>query len=279
MIRLIKIMVVVLLSLWAASSPFHAHAFKMDIAPGDYSALWKSFAEKDFSSIPAMTYPYERCFRDASRRHGVPLTLLLAVARGESDFNPKARSSKSCYGIMQIQWPRTARHLGITRRGDLLEPCRNINAGAGYLREMMDRYGGDIHLALAAYNYGPGRIRQDMRASAIPKGANWYSGYIYHHLRHVLTHSAPSLKPAPTGPRPKYKPSNKLSIILFHAPHRAMGFIAYFNRKAPELRMDWFRTSLGESYVVLLFNDDKDKMRSIRRMKELGYSVDPERGF
>lgn len=72
---------------------------------------------------------------------------------------------------MQIQWPQTARHLGVYRSVELLNPCLNIALGATYLRELLDRFDQDETRALAAYNYGPTRIGT---SRAIPAGARRY---------------------------------------------------------------------------------------------------------
>ena len=126
----------------------------------------------------------QAAFVPRPRRYDLPETLLLAVARGESDFEPTARSKANAHGVMQILWPTTARHLGIYRLSELYDPCTNIDAGARYLKELVARFDGNLHLALAAYNYGPERISADV--ANIPKGATWYSGYIYRHLDYVL---------------------------------------------------------------------------------------------
>jgi len=260
-------------------------AARMKIKNMDYSAAWTAYIKERATLEPAKEYPYEACFREAARANNLPLTLVLAFARGESDFNPKAKSSRSCYGIMQIQWPGTAGDLGFTALEDLYDPCKNIKAGARYIRKMLNRYNGDLHLAVAAYNYGPGRISRN--ASVIPKGANWYSGYIFHHLEQVLAGAGPSLKPKPKpGPvkpvpvrRKKYRPGTKIPVILFHNPLRARDFMAYFKEKAPDLALDWFRTGLGETYVVLVADTEEDKTRSIRRMEGLGYYLDRGKAF
>lgn len=91
-------------------------------------------------------------FLVAALEYGLPESLLLAVARGESDCEARARSRANAHGVMQILWPDTAKHLGINRLSDLYEPCTNIDAGARYLKELLARYDGNVHLALAAYN-------------------------------------------------------------------------------------------------------------------------------
>jgi soluble lytic murein transglycosylase-like protein len=119
----------------------------------------------------AAAYPYQSCFEIASRMHEVPLDVLLAVAAAESAWNPDARSHANAHGIMQIQWPGTARHLGVTRLSELYNPCLNIELGARYLRELLDRNDDDLERALAAYNYGPTRLDG---VDVLPAGASRY---------------------------------------------------------------------------------------------------------
>ena len=114
----------------------------------DLGALWASYASTGASAEPAYTFPHSTCFKAAALQYDLPETLLLAVARGESDFEPTARSRANAHGVMQILWPDTARHLGIFRLSQLYDPCTNIDAGARYLRELLGRYEGNLHLAL-----------------------------------------------------------------------------------------------------------------------------------
>jgi soluble lytic murein transglycosylase-like protein len=137
-------------------------------------AAWKAYIKNDTGIAPSYRFPHATCFKAAAIAHDIPETLLLAVARGESDFNPTARSKANAHGVMQILWPGTANDLGIHRLSELYEPCTNIDAGARYLKGLITRFDGNLHLALAAYNYGPGRIEANQ--SSIPSGANWYSG-------------------------------------------------------------------------------------------------------
>lgn len=89
-------------------------------------------------------------FEEASRKYQVPVSLLKAVGKAESDFNPKAVSSAGAQGVMQLM-PATAKSLGVNHPFD---PYENIMGGAKYLSQMLDRYHGDTKLALAAYNAG-----------------------------------------------------------------------------------------------------------------------------
>ena len=104
---------------------------------------------------------YLPLIREAELRHRLPPRLLQALIWAESRFNPLAVSPAGAAGLAQLM-PATARELGITNRHD---PQQNIDGGARYLRQMLDRFG-SVHLALAAYNAGPGAV---MKAGGIPR--------------------------------------------------------------------------------------------------------------
>ena len=91
----------------------------------------------------------------AANAYALDPKLVEAVAWRESRFRPEARSNKGAIGIMQLM-PDTARDLGV----DPHDPVQNIRGGALYLRRMMSTFGGDVRLALAAYNAGPAAVRK-----------------------------------------------------------------------------------------------------------------------
>jgi len=232
----------------------------------DPAAAWEHYANQGFVAEPQVRFPHETCFRVAALEHDLPYTLLLAVARGESDFDEMARSKANAHGVMQILWPVTARHLGIYRLSELYEPCTNIDAGARYLKEMIKRYDGDIHLALAAYNYGPERISGD--GADIPSGASWYSSYILRHLDFVLGSSRGS----EPGTDHLYSEFGRSTLLSFGEPYRAAAFVAGLEQRSPGLRLDWFRKGIGEFTVVLIYADRDEFERSAGLLRHAGVS-------
>jgi soluble lytic murein transglycosylase-like protein len=92
----------------------------------------------------------------AARTYNLPSTLIRSVIRAESNFRADAVSPAGAQGLMQLM-PATARELGVT---DPFDVAQNIDGGARYLRQMLDRFDGDLKLALAAYNAGPGTVQR-----------------------------------------------------------------------------------------------------------------------
>jgi len=106
------------------------------------------------SALSAGRADLDTIFDAAGQRYNISPKLLKAVAKVESNFRPDVTSTAGAMGIMQLM-PGTARGLGVT---DAFDPEQNIMGGAKYLRQMLDRFGGDIRLALGAYNAGPGAV-------------------------------------------------------------------------------------------------------------------------
>ncbi len=92
----------------------------------------------------------------AAEKYNLPSKLIKAVIRAESNFNSQAVSSAGAQGLMQLM-PATAEELGVINPFDV---DQNIDAGTRYLRKMMDKFDGNIKLALAAYNAGPGTVER-----------------------------------------------------------------------------------------------------------------------
>jgi len=103
----------------------------------------------------------EKIVREAAERHHVDPALVRAVIETESNWNPKAYSHKGAGGLMQLI-PTTAQRFGAY---DVFNPQQNVDAGVKYLRTLLERYNGNLDLALAAYNAGEGAVE---RAHGIP---------------------------------------------------------------------------------------------------------------
>ena len=226
---------------------------------------WQTYAESALQTRPALDFPYAHCFVRAAAAHELPETLLLAVARGESDFKPRARSSANAYGLMQILWPGTAKHLGLKQLSEVLDPCTNVDAGARYLKELQQRYDGDLYRTLAAYNYGPARI--PVSGGSLPDGAIWYSAYILRHLDYVLNGSS---KARSGSARQRYAGQGRLFMINFSRPYRAAAFVDRLQPGFGELRLDWFRLADGGFDVVMLYASETERERGQKLLDKMG---------
>lgn len=113
-----------------------------------------SASEADFSSFLKTEKTLEDIYTEASQTYGVSVDLLKAMTRQESNFNPNATSRSGAQGMMQLM-PGTAAELGVTNAYD---PYQNIMGGAKYIRRMLDKYNGNVSLALAAYNAGSNNV-------------------------------------------------------------------------------------------------------------------------
>jgi soluble lytic murein transglycosylase-like protein len=105
----------------------------------------------------------------AAERSKVNPVLLREMVRQESGFRPCVESSAGAQGLMQLM-PSTQSHYGVTNPFD---PEQSLEGGAKYLRDLLDRYGGDVLLALGAYNAGPGRVDRAKGVPAIPETQNY----------------------------------------------------------------------------------------------------------
>jgi len=109
-----------------------------------------------------------RAIAEEARRAGYDPLLILAIIDVESDFDPEAVSSRGARGLMQIQpvtlhWFAEKQGLKLTREEMSADPALCVRLGIRYLRTLQDRFGGDLSMALMAYNAGPDRIRQAIR--------------------------------------------------------------------------------------------------------------------
>jgi soluble lytic murein transglycosylase-like protein len=136
-----------------------------------YQLIWRSTISKldaTFRRTPhrAITIGRRRKWRNKSEFTGliakvaqevqVNAALIHAVVQAESAYNPKALSPAGAKGLMQLM-PATARRYGVT---DIWDPVQNLSGGAHYLRDLLNLFGNDLRLTLAAYNAGEGAVIQ-----------------------------------------------------------------------------------------------------------------------
>jgi soluble lytic murein transglycosylase-like protein len=123
-------------------------------------AMLEKFGQKlDGSGQPvteggAVSGEFSALINQAAEKYNVNAGLVQAVVKAESNFNPFAVSSAGAQGLMQLM-PATAAGLGVT---DSLDPAQNIDGGVKFLSQLLQHYNGNVKLAVAAYNAGPGAV-------------------------------------------------------------------------------------------------------------------------
>ena len=157
------------------------HLIRADSRGWAYAGAWKTglrYTSGLSPAIPLHQAPQrqsgtaadtvERIIDRSSREHGVGADLIRAVIRAESGFDPQATSPKGAMGLMQLM-PETARDLGVN---DPYDPAQNVMAGTRYLKRLLDRYEGNVDVALAAYNWGPGNVERN--SGSLPEETKTY---------------------------------------------------------------------------------------------------------
>jgi hypothetical protein len=125
----------------------------------------------------AETSAYEEVIDYASKTYGVDPDLVKAVIRAESSYNPESTSAKGAMGLMQLM-PETAKDLGVN---DPYDPAENIMGGTRYLKGLLDRFGNNRNLALAAYNWGMGNVER--KPDRMPQETRTYVARVNQYYR------------------------------------------------------------------------------------------------
>ena len=120
----------------------------------------KTATMKGFSTANINNSAYDVMILRHSETHGIDPSLVKAVVKAESNFNPNAVSQKGAQGLMQLM-PDTAKQMKVENPFD---PDENIKGGARYLKFLGDTFQGDLELMLAAYNAGPTRVMEYNRS-------------------------------------------------------------------------------------------------------------------
>jgi len=119
----------------------------------------------NFGTLRLNSVAYQAEIRAAARDYGVDEAIVRAIIHAESAFNPNALSRVGAQGLMQLT-PLTSRALGVT---DPTNPRQSVAAGCRYLRQLLDRFNGNLALALAAYNAGPTVVARMRRIPPFPE--------------------------------------------------------------------------------------------------------------
>ena len=134
--------------------------------------------EIDYCNNCSLTHSVNELIQTAAAENRIDPLLIKAVIKAESNFNRKAVSAKGAQGLMQLM-PQTARDLHVLHPFD---PEENITGGAKYLRSLLDNYDGAIELTLAAYNAGPGNVKDHL--PDIPETKQYVSKVISHYKKY-----------------------------------------------------------------------------------------------
>ena len=163
-------------------------------------------------------------------RYGVDPSLVRAVMRNESGFDPYAVSPKGAQGLMQLM-PGTASLMGVNNPFD---PEQNIAGGVGYLRHCLDCFGHNVPLAVAAYNAGPGRVARSQGVPSIPETQAFVKNVMGAYTGRASS-PVPEAKPT-EKPKPAMAARPSLNDKILPTPARTAASEADSEKAAPRPR-------------------------------------------
>ncbi|AMP37636.1 MULTISPECIES: lytic transglycosylase domain-containing protein [Ralstonia solanacearum species complex] len=161
--------------------PSNPHSATLRVIVAVRNEPVQPLAENERAAVSAVDMSrFSDIIVEAGRKWNVQPELLRAIIAVESKFNPRAVSKRGARGLMQLM-PETARRF---TAGDLFDPRANVLAGAQYLRFLLDLFGGDIELAVAAYNAGENAvIRAGYRIPAFAETRSYVPAVMAHYRR------------------------------------------------------------------------------------------------
>ena len=116
--------------------------------------LFRRFGSEHARREKLLTLPFGELIQSSAERHEVDGLLLAAMVEAESSFDPQAVSPRGALGLMQVM-PETAAQFAVV---EPLNPATNLEVGARYMSQLLAEFDGDVALALAGYNAGPGNV-------------------------------------------------------------------------------------------------------------------------
>ena len=163
----------------ALANPASTYGAPSPFPPSSYNPVSNLPTSESIPAIPTsylnpsdpLDFQVQQAVSAASAKYGVPSSLIRGVIEQESGMNPNAVSSAGAMGLMQLM-PNTAKEMGLSNPFDVVG---NIDAGTRYLGTLINRYNGDVPLALAAYNAGPGAVEEYGGVPPYPQTQNYVS--------------------------------------------------------------------------------------------------------